>query len=116
MRFSLRHATQIAVLCAIVGLGCSGDSEKPTVSCDTSVDDLITSPAPGVATLHGEFFSNETVIVQETDGTVIASGTPDSNRNAFSFTGIPSGTHRYEIVISCDAGREEIGGFTFDIQ
>lgn len=60
--------------------------------------------------------NDETVIIQETDGTVIAQGTPDTNRNAFTLAGVPSGDHHYEIVISCDAGPENLGGFDFNIQ
>lgn len=66
--------------------------------------------------MHGDFFGDEAVIIQETDGTVIAQGTPENNRDAFTLTGVPSGDHYYEIVISCDAGRENLGGFDFDIQ
>ena len=65
--------------------------------------------------MHGEFFDNETVIIQETDGTVISQGTPDTNRNAFTLGDVPSGHHHYEIVISCDAGRDNLGGFDFDV-
>ena len=40
---------------------------------------------------------------------------PDSDRNAFSFSGIPSGTHTYHIIISCSSGRDDLGSFTFDV-
>jgi hypothetical protein len=96
-------------------LGCGSDnSEEPGASCNTDVTS-VDSPAAGYATLHGSFFSNETVIIQETDGTVISQGTPDSDRNAFTLGGVPSGTHTYEIVISCDAGRDNLGSFTFNV-
>jgi hypothetical protein len=116
MRISLRGAGQIAVLCALVSLGCGSDSESedPGTNCDTTVDS-ITSPSAGFATLHGEFFHDETVIIEETDGTVISQGTPDSDRNAFTLGGVPSGHHHYEIVVSCDNGQENLGGFDVDI-
>lgn len=66
--------------------------------------------------LHGEFHSNESVLVQESDGTVIAEGTPDSDRSTFTFTGVPSGDHNYHIVISCDDGRNDLGSYEFNIQ
>jgi hypothetical protein len=106
----------LALLCTIVAFGCGDDQESTDpVTCETEVSS-ITSPAPGTATMHGDFFHDESVIIQETDGTVIAQGTPDSDRNAFTLTGVPSGAHHYEIVISCDAGRENLGGFDFNIQ
>ncbi|MBA2685103.1 MAG: hypothetical protein H0U66_11495 [Gemmatimonadaceae bacterium] len=49
-----------------------------------------------------------------TDGTLVSQGRPDSNRNAFTLDGIPSGTHTYEIVVSCADGQESLGNFTFN--
>jgi hypothetical protein len=116
MRFSSRGAYTLALLCTIAAFGCGSDEESPgQVTCSTEVTS-ITSPAPGVATMHGDFLSDESVIIQETDGTVIAQGTPDSDRNAFTLTGVPSGDHHYEIVISCGGGRENLGSFDFNIQ
>lgn len=76
----------------------------------------ITSPSAGFAMLHGNFYSDESVIIQETDGTVIAQGTPDSDRSTFTLGGVPSGTHNYQIVISCDDGRDNLGSFSFTVQ
>lgn len=116
MQSFARTATMVMFLALATTVGCGSDnSEDPGgANCNTDVTS-ITSPAAGFATLHGDFFSNESVIIQETDGTVISSGTPSSNRNAFTLDGVPSGTHTYEIVISCDAGRDNLGSFTFTI-
>ena len=114
MRARLLKLSMLALLGAVV-LGCGDDSENPngpSADCSTSVDN-VTSPGAGFAMLHGSFYDNESVIIQETDGTVIAQGTPDSNRSTFTLGGVPSGTHRYEIVISCDAGRNDLGTYQF---
>lgn len=116
MRSIVRTATMVMFLAIASALGCGSDNtEEPGANCNTDVDAGVTSPAPGNATLHGQFYSDETVIIQETDGTVISSGTPNSDRDAFTLSGVPSGTHTYEIVISCDGGRENLGSFTFTI-
>ncbi len=116
MRSILRAGTLVIFLGIAVTLGChSGDTtNNNSAVCQTAVDD-ISSPAAGVATLHGSFFSDETVIIQESDGTEISHGTPDTDRNAFSFGGIPSGTHSYHIIISCNSGRDDLGSFTFNV-
>jgi hypothetical protein len=117
MRASLLKLSMLAVLGSVVALGCNNDEEAdgPSVNCSTSVES-ISSPGPGFAMLHGNFYSNETVIIQESDGTQIAHGTPDSDRSTFTLDGIPSGTHNYHIVVSCDAGQEDLGSFSFDVQ
>ncbi len=113
MRSIVRTATIGMFLALAMTLGCGSDNtEDPTANCQTDVTS-ITYPTSGFATLHGSFFSDETVIIQETDGTVVSQGTPDSNRNAFTLGGIPSGTHTYEIVVSCADGRLNLGSFTF---
>jgi hypothetical protein len=114
MRSIVRTATLVMFLGVATTLGCGGDTpEDMGANCQTEVDS-ITYPSAGFATLHGSFFSSESVIIQETDGTLISDGTPDSDRNAFTLGNIPSGMHTYEIVISCDAGRDNLGGFTFN--
>lgn len=60
---------------ALLPLGCDSKSGVEPGQCE-SVVDSVTSPSPGFAMLHGEFHSNESVIIQESDGTVIAEGTP----------------------------------------
>jgi hypothetical protein len=117
MQLAARRATLALLTLLAFAVSCGRDSEDPNgnAQCDSEVDSG-TSPAPGALTLHGSFFSNESVIIQETDGTSIALGTPDSDRNAFTLTGVPSGHHVYEVVISCDAGRDNLGSFTFDVQ
>ncbi len=116
MQFVARRASLALLVLLPFTSSCGSDSEAPgdSANCATVVDSG-TSPAAGALTLHGSFFSTESVIVQETDGTVVALGTPDSDRNAFTLSGIPSGQHVYKVVISCDPGREDLGNFTFDV-
>jgi hypothetical protein len=115
MRSIERAASMVLFLGVVVMAGCGEDNPTDNSgTCQTSVDN-ITSPAAGAATLHGSFFSTESVIIQESDGTVLGSGTPENNRDAFTLTGIPSGDHTYHIIISCDSGRDDLGGFPFHI-
>ncbi|HEV7704212.1 MAG TPA: hypothetical protein VGO46_07950 [Gemmatimonadaceae bacterium] len=118
MRATMFKLSMLTLLGTVFVLGCGEDSENgdgPSANCNTEVTS-ITSPSAGYATMHGSFFGDESVIIQETDGTVISEGTPSDHRDAFTLSGVPSGHHRYEIVISCDAGRDNLGGFDFDIQ
>lgn len=95
-------------------LGCGSDSpDQGGGNCATEVNS-ITYPSSGFAQLHGSFYSTETVLIKETDGTLISQGTPDSDRNAFTLSNIPTGTHTYEIFVSCDSGQESLGNFTFN--
>jgi hypothetical protein len=117
MRAAFFKISMLALMGAVLVLGCNGndEAEDPSGNCSTTVDS-ITSPGAGFAMLHGSFYSDETVIIQETDGTVISQGTPDSNRSTFTLSGVPSGTHRYQIVVSCDSGRDNLGSFDFVVQ
>jgi hypothetical protein len=117
MRSTLFKLSVLYVLGAFLVIGCGSDSEDgdgPSADCRTSVES-ISSPSAGFAMLHGSFYSDESVIIQETDGTVIAQGTPDSDRSTFTLSGVPSGDNHYEIIISCDAGRNDLGTFQFQI-
>ena len=117
MRATFFKLSILALLGTVFVLGCGEDEEDgpSNDNCRTAVTS-ITSPSAGLAMLHGSFYSDESVIIQETDGTVIAQGTPDSDRSTFTLSGVPSGTHSYQIVISCDAGRDNLGSFSFTIQ
>ena len=77
MRSIVRRATMVIFLGISVTIGCHGEemTNNNSAVCQTAVDD-IGSPAAGVATLHGSFFSDETVIFQEFDGTEVGHGTP----------------------------------------
>jgi len=117
MRSTIFKLSILALLGTVFIVGCGDDEEDgpSNDNCRTAVTS-ITSPSVGFAMLHGSFYSDESVIIQETDGTVIAQGTPDSDRSTFTLSGVPSGTHNYQIVISCDAGRDNLGGFSFTVQ
>jgi hypothetical protein len=117
MRATLYKLSMLTLLGAVAVLGCNNNDEAdgPSANCSTTVDN-VTSPSSGFAMLHGSFYSNETVIIQESDGTEIAHGTPDSDRSTFTLSGVPSGTHRYRIIVSCDAGQEDLGTYDFVVQ
>ncbi|MEO6209965.1 MAG: hypothetical protein ABIQ10_07570 [Gemmatimonadaceae bacterium] len=114
MRSIVRTATIVTFLGLATVLGCGGDSPDPGGGNRATEVDSITYPSSGCAQLHGSFFSTETVLIKETDGTLISQGTPDSDRNAFTLSTIPTGTHSYEIFVSCDSGPESLGNFTFN--
>lgn len=114
MRSIVRTATMLLFLGLATVLGCGSDSSDPGGgNCATQVDS-ISYPSSGFAQLHGSFYSTESVLIKETDGTLISQGTPDSDRNAFTLSNIPTGTHTYEIFVSCDSGQESLGDFTFN--
>lgn len=104
----------LAMLLAFSVAGC--DERTSTATC-LSTYDSYTSPTTGVLTLQGHFLSNESILVRDAaTNNLVASGTPATDRTSFSFTNIPSGTHGYDIVASCDAGQETIHTGVFDIK
>jgi hypothetical protein len=113
----IREFARRAIVTALIAggtLGCEGD--RSSARCMSTVT-AATSPASGVLTLTGNFYSNESVIVRdERTNTQVASGTPATNRTSFSFVGITPGIHTFEIIASCDNGQQDIGGETVTIQ
>jgi hypothetical protein len=115
----MRLASIALVLVALLAAGCEDlidatNGSGVTDQCKTDVT-RITSPAVGAVTLAGQFYSSESVIIR--DGTTqIASGTPASDRTAFTFTGVPSGTHSWHVIISCDKGQDDLGALQFVVQ
>jgi hypothetical protein len=82
--------------------------------CKTDVSS-ITSPAPGVITLKGNFYADESVIVHA--GSVsVGTGTPATDRTSFSFVNVPSGTQSIDVIVSCDGGEDHIGATTVVVQ
>ncbi|HEY4320416.1 MAG TPA: hypothetical protein VGM77_04480 [Gemmatimonadales bacterium] len=115
----MRLASAALVLAALFAAGCANDdifdgSSTLTDKCKTDVTG-VSSPTTGAITLAGQFYASESVIIR--DGTTqIASGTPATDRTAFTFTSVPSGTHSWEILISCDAGQDDLGMTTFVVK
>jgi hypothetical protein len=84
--------------------GCGEDLEAKAAGedCFTSITGY-TSPATGVLTFQGHFFDNESILVRDAETNAqVASGTPATDRSSFTFTGIPSGMHSYDVYVSCE--------------
>jgi hypothetical protein len=99
---------------AMVAACAGGNGPNGAELCKTQITGY-SSPAPGVLTLKGQFFADESVILQTgatypiTPVQVFGTATPASDRTALSFTNMPSGIHSYNIIISCASGREDRG-------
>ncbi len=115
---TLRHLA-LATTAVLTLHACSAKDPEadPGTTCDTEVTST-SSPTTGVLTMNGSFFSNETVILRYQDGTESRSalGTPATDRSSFSLSGIVSGTREFKLVISCDAGQDDRGFFTYTVK
>jgi hypothetical protein len=101
------------VLMAAGAIACSGTPDRECFSSLSS----ITSPAPNTITLHGSFYSNESLIVSLVNSPQhVASGTPASDRDTFTLTGIPSGYAVYSVTASCDQGQQSLGSAGVTVQ
>jgi hypothetical protein len=95
-------------------LACKDNPSGEDAKCRSTLS-TFTSPAPGVVTLTGHFYSDESIEILDLDAsTVVAEGTPATDRTSFTFTGVPSGVRYYLIKVSCSAGQENLdeGDFT----
>lgn len=92
-----------------------GDPENPA-NCQ-GFSNYHFSPAPGTLTLQGEFFPDETVLLQYTVGgqNKQMALTTAVERTQLTFTGLPSGSLEYRVVISCSSGQENLGSSVYDI-
>lgn len=101
---AIRWSSLLVVVLAGYGVTACGESQMAKAAgedCLTTYEGY-TSPGPGVVTFTGKFYDSESVLLRDAGThTLIASGTPATDRSSFTFTGIPSGTHDYEVVISC---------------
>lgn len=105
----------VALIAALSVIGCD-ERNSTDAQCRSTVDSY-TSPATGVLTLQGHFYANESILIRNVQGNaLVASGTPASDRTSFTFTNIPSGTHGYDIIASCDAGQETVTSGVYDVQ
>ena len=104
---------------ALLSASC-GDSTPTefTDKCETDVTGA-TSPVTGALTLTGNFYANESVLLQYLDAngkTQQASGTPATDRTSFTLTGLPSGEKTYTIIISCSEGQENNGSHSYTVK
>lgn len=96
--------------------GCSEDLAQRASECFSDVSGY-TSPAAGVLTLQGHFYTTESILVRDAATHVqVAGGTPATDRTSFSFINVPSGTHSYEVIASCNSGQNTVFSQTFVIQ
>jgi hypothetical protein len=95
---------------------CQSDLEKKASSdCFSEVTDY-SSPGAGILMLKGHFYHTESILVRDADTHAqVAGGTPDTDRSTFTFTGVPSGSHYYEVIASCDGGQSTLVTQTFDV-
>jgi hypothetical protein len=110
-----------AVVVLVSAISCSTDEEDTALTssnCETHYTNY-SSPAAGVLTLTGNFFASETVLIQTHAAAgsrmTVANGTPATDRTSFTFTNMPSGTHEYFLVVSCEAGIDSYD-VTFQVQ
>ena len=115
-----RRRLWLSVLAGIGSVaGCSeeGPTGDPTIHCQTVITSQFSSPAPGALTLHGQFYANETVIVEYQSGaqTVSVHGTPPTDRTSLTLTGLPSGSRSFDLFASCLAGQDSHDSAVIDI-
>jgi hypothetical protein len=112
----LKYATAaVLVLTAAAACDNSRDPEEPA-ECKTFITGH-SSPAPGVLTLTGDFFSDETVLLRYTSGghNQQLTLTPATDRTQVTFTGLPSGSIEIDVLASCDEGQQDLGTKAYDI-
>jgi Tfp pilus assembly protein FimT len=114
---SLRTAIGSAMAAALLMSACSSSDAPNSNICQTDITGS-TSPATGPLTLTGRFYSSESVLLRYLDNgqTKTASGTRQSDRTAFTLTGLPSDSRISTTIISRDAGQEDNGSRTFSVQ
>jgi hypothetical protein len=93
----------------------SNNTDNGSATCQTSLDyesagaASVNSPATGVLTFTGQFYTTESMILGYTDNAGAHHSTPitpTSDRTSLSFTGLPSGVRTYTVTISCEAGQD----------
>lgn len=119
----VRRSVATVYACACVAgalFACKNPTAAEAATCRSSLS-RFTSPAPGVVTLTGQFYKTESILIYQFDdntsssaSTLVASGTPATDRTTFTFTGLQSGVHYLLIKASCNNGQENLdeGDFT----
>ena len=104
------------IVLAAMTAACGGSNPSSQANCQTYSNGH-SSPAPGTLTLSGMFYSNESVLLQYT-----VNGqnkqmplTPATDRTQVTFTGLPSGSLEYDLVISCSDGQLDLGSRVYVI-
>ena len=103
----------LAIICIATTVVACGKGTTDNSQCLSWIKDY-SSPAPGYLTLTGGFYSNESILIRDSGGNLLASGTPATDRSSFTFSGLPSGARQLTIIASCDAGQRQIdqGAYT----
>ncbi len=110
MRVTHSAAALLACLCITASaLACKTNAaDEGTAKCRSRLSSF-TSPAPGTLTMRGQFYSDESILLYDTDRNALAAqGTPATDRTSFTFTGLPSGKSYYVIKVSCASGQENL--------
>ncbi len=115
----MSRATELSALLLFAGgilAGGRGSTDANLADCQTTVDSG-ESPAPGVLTLHGQLYPNETVeLLYMVNGeTKSAIGTVATQRPDLTLTNIPPGTRSYDIRTSCVGGVGDLGSKTLTV-
>ena len=113
-RLRLVLAGMLALAATTAACG-SGDPESQG-SCQTFTN-AHSTPATGTLTLGGQFFPDETVLLQYTVGGQYKQMAlkPAAEATEITFTGLPSGSLEYDLVISCSSGQENLGTRTYEV-
>ena len=116
----------VAIVLWLVAAGaCSSTSTESSSTCQTSLDyesaggASVQSPATGVLTFTGQFYTTETMLLGYTDNAGahhLIPITPTSDRTSLSFTGLPSGVRTYTVTISCEAGQDTRNSGNFNVK
>lgn len=106
IRFRFRTFAALAAMAA-TATACKKDSDDSGDDvCSSEIDEDYESPSTGTVTLHGSFPQGESVTLQyEDDSHTIRMFHPSSyspDRKSATFTGMPSGTHGFDVIATCD--------------
>lgn len=96
-------------------LACRDNTSDGPAKCRSTLS-LFTSPAPGTVTLKGQFYADESILIYDfATNSIVAQGTPATDRTSFTLTGLPSGQRDYLIKASCANGQETIDEGVFTV-
>ncbi|MEO8480047.1 MAG: hypothetical protein ABI542_10500 [Gemmatimonadota bacterium] len=111
-----RHGAVGMVVLVAMSAACRASGPSEDVNCE-SYSNAHASHAPGTLTLEGSFLASESVLLKYTENGMNKqkSLTPATDRNQVTFVGLPSGALEYDLVISCQAGQEDLGSQVYEI-
>lgn len=116
-RFDRIVAVMLTLATMVAACSSSNNDGEQPITCGTRTTGY-SSPSPGVLTLTGNFFQDETVILKYTSGgqNQQMTLTPPTDRSQLTFIGLPSGVLEYDVVISCGGGQEDLGRTVYHVQ